>query len=213
MTTEVVNLLDDVTFITSPPSDFTNSFIFNGNSENWLMGDVTLVDNVLPGISAASVFGNTIEQESYRSIAIYQTALYIGSNLISKITEHKIYIRFESNFPDSLTSYTYASLMGSDFLYYISSKYSESIMSSIFTFPDIDMNEGESPSYGAYSYFLQDISQTPPESIGTGYYVRNGVLVDITVNQDYFTSLGLTTDEEIQEYLDSIPYDGFADPE
>lgn len=59
--------------------------------------------------------------------------------------------------------------------------------------------------YAPYAIFASAGTTTGISAVNT-----QPVLVDIAKNQSIFTAKGLTTDEEIREYLDSIPYEDFA---
>lgn len=62
--------------------------------------------------------------------------------------------------------------------------------------------------FGPYGYAAcnQGESVDLPESI----LLENPIIVDIDANASYFTSLGLTTDDEIKAHLDAIAFDEFS---
>ena len=71
---------------------------------------------------------------------------------------------------------------------------------------NLDCIQGEYLAmYAPYAIFASAGTTTGISAVNT-----QPVLVDIAKNQDIFTAKGLTTDEEIREYLDSIPYEDFA---
>lgn len=71
---------------------------------------------------------------------------------------------------------------------------------------NLDWIQGEYlAAYVPYAIFASAGTTTGISAVNT-----QPVLVDIAKNQDIFTAKGLTTDEEIKEYLDSIPYEDFA---
>lgn len=71
---------------------------------------------------------------------------------------------------------------------------------------NLDWIQGEYlAGYAPYAIFATAGTTTGISAVNT-----QPVLVDIAKNQDIFTAKGLTTDEEIKKYLDSIPYEDFA---
>lgn len=61
------------------------------------------------------------------------------------------------------------------------------------------------PIYFSYNILLGE-NDDLPESVT----FTKPIVVDVTANQEFFTSQGLTTDDEIREYLDNIAFDDFG---
>lgn len=116
---------------------------------------------------------------------------------------HKFYISVESDISKTLIALNYDEN--------IIMKKTGTRNSCIVIFKDAK----EATGFNLMFYFTYNVASeeeftplTAEEAI-VGY----PVLVDITANQDKFTELGLTTDEDIQTYLDGIAYDDFIAPQ
>ena len=57
-------------------------------------------------------------------------------------------------------------------------------------------------------YILRDVNVALPPSIT----LTKPIVIDITAYQEEFAKIGLSTDDEIRAYLDTIPYEDFVEP-
>ena len=198
-----VNLAHDLPHYADYPSEPTE--FITGNASNILVGDkienstVTVTDNVVDG--GSTIVGNVPDGSYY----VYQRSCQFAL-LASKIsTGHNYYIRAdfskEGMYPLALNMFNavvYIALANSTSK---PTRYS-CIYDNFFM---TDQEQGYATGLVPYMILIPD-NTTPIADITA----RDLVVVDITANQAFFTVKGLTTDEEIRQYLDGIEYDQFS---
>ena len=216
------NLLKDITVITdsaaiTPEQDFSKSYILAGPDGNVVGGYETyLSEPEVWDFSTAdtwqlvNVFPDT-EGLVFWSMAYASDGL-CGYFRVPEGLNHKLYLGFDY---EANGTFDYA--LSAIILYKNQSVIQSEKMPAIAYSPNSDNSRFSSiiqidEDIDMFSpfYFYVGNEDNNTGGFPTSFYANHPILVDITANQEYFTSIGLTTDEEIQDYLDSIPYEDFA---
>ena len=213
------NLCEGMTYVTSSGSiSNTVPACLNGDADNLLQeGSIVLVEDIT---FDGNIRGEQIDLSDYRGIIL--TGLYIGLGAEAKaaISQHKAYIRFSSNMKPG----EYYFLTGlhestaeppiSDML---ALKQRDNVASAIVTTPLSSTSDSSFFAIEGYSRILQPKTATAPTAITdilksgeTTLIFKDLVVVDIEANSSFFSSIGLETDAEIREYLDSLSFDDFG---
>lgn len=183
------NLIIDVDFGLDLIEPIT---IENGSCDHPVFGTLTDIHGAVDGIYDPAIS---------HCLSIY---LLIKDTFFSN---KKCYISFDaSDYADDLFMLLPLYSAAPDTIAAVFSQMNKTRVSFVTTVPEFD-----SVFYLIYVPSVLKI-QNSASTLPNDFKILNPIIVDITANQEAFTALGLTTDEEIQDYLDGIAYEDFAAP-
>ena len=190
---EVENLTADFAFIGDVGTLPAESSI-TGNAENIIMPEDGYGTDVFH-----EELGN-LGTYYYQVTAAY--AFFINSGIDFA---HKFYVGCDSDIDTQKTIVIYNPFINEFHKLERTGNRHSIIGSNLIANPPIEGSDvGQVAIYGVISE-----SEFQPYTAET-LKINHLIVVDITANQEYFTSLGLTTDEEIRNYLDGVAYDDFG---
>ena len=206
------NLLADcVPYVAgSPEPPTSNTYYANADGTIFVATDASTSGTCVVTDGMASFDGSSDSMLTTLPNGTYNYGFMGAQYILFDITPplHRYYIRLESE-----DNFLNAALLNNDNSGGTNS--SEAIISKLSHTGNIysvcgipyGYSDGTTPVYVLY-YALGKNGETPV----TSATCRNPVVVDITANQDFFTSQGLTTESEIQAYLDGIAFEDFGKP-
>ena len=185
--TVIENLLADATYVGSSVDESAGGIQIMGSEDNmvYMLSD--------------QVEDQTITLGSTDYYAQICASIMYYFNI--SFANHKLYISVDANI-----DYNLATINVSTGVFFLLSK-NGNRHSILIDANSLVYAEGDMACIYTTYFILSTESFTPLAQ--SEIVINHPILIDITANQSLFTSLGLTTDEEIQAYLDAIPYESF----
>lgn len=211
--TQLINIVKGLSYIGVPSGVYPEGII--GSAEN-LLTSLDVDDSATQIIAGGTIVGAppTEMQQTVADLdnvpdGTYKTGFAMSGaciNLSKLDLTHSYYISFScensSSFYPSLIQYSRGV---SKFYRKTGNKYS--LIDSLSNF--IIGVEGSIGVFYATYLVLISADESPAPTLST-LKATNLIFVDVTANQKYFKALGYTTQKEIQNYLDTIPYSDFT---
>lgn len=213
----VRNLFRNVKYTTDFPSIMYGSLSFGTEENNALpMGEV--MELPLSEVPYPQLYTEGTEELPGDAVFLMDSYVvyHLPNTAVDSMKGKKLYIRVDDSTPVENASHVVALVAvgnavdeSSAVFGFLAFRKKPGITSGIYVIPD-NITSGTIQFYTYYGYVLAP-GASAPETLGT--VIRNPVFVDIEAERDVFESRGLTTDAEIEAYLDSLSFEDFDSTE
>lgn len=207
------NLFANVKYATDLPSIMYGS-LSSGTEENNALPMEEVMELPLSEVPYPQLYteGTDNLPENAAFLMDSYVVYHLPNTAVDSMKGKKLYIRLDDSTPVENASHVVALVAigntmdaSSAVFGFLAFRKKPGITSGIYVIPD-NITSGTIQFYTYYGYILAPGASTP-ETLGT--VIRNPVFVDIEAERDIFESRGLTTDAEIEAYLDGLSFGDF----